>query len=251
MIETLRGWRTGRTSGFAVGAFAAVLAATAGWKLGSRRERSNAARLHRALVELLLNALTSGDAVTARHSRRVADLADVLAERLGLARDEHATLRVAALLHDLGKIDDRLFPLVHSAAPLTDEERERINQHPLESAAILRPLEPFHRGLIDTVGSHHECWSGAGYPRGIRGEEIPLGARVIAVADVFDAMVQPRSYHEPSPVEDVLRTIREGAGRRFDPAIVRLLNDPETENRWVRIAERGRREERTHLEHAG
>jgi len=250
MMENLRGSRDGRAPGLAVGALSAMIAAGAGWLLGSRRERSHATRLHRALVELLLNALTSGDAVTARHSRRVADLSDVLAERLRLGRADHATLRVAALLHDLGKIDDQLFPLVHSAAPLSDEERARINLHPLESAAILRPLEPFHRGLIHTVGSHHECWNGGGYPRGIRGEQIPLAARIIAVADVFDAMVQPRSYHEPHPVERVMRTIRDEAGGRFDPAIVRLLDNPETERRWVRIAERGRREERRHLDSA-
>lgn len=235
--------RSGTLYGALVRAALPALAAGAAWYAARRRERRNNARLHRALVELLLNALSSGDPATERHSRRVADLADVLAERTGMGRDEHATLRVAALLHDLGKIDDDLFPLVHSAAPLTREERKQINHHPRESAAILRPLDRFHHGLTRVVASHHECWNGGGYPEGLRGEQIPLAARIIAVADVFDAMTQPRSYHEARPTEEVLDEIRRGGGQRFDPRLVDLLEEPRVRARWIEIAEAGRREE--------
>jgi putative nucleotidyltransferase with HDIG domain len=221
---------------------AAVLAGTA-WTLASRRQQQKAARLHRILVELLLNALSSGDPVTARHSRRVANLADVLAAAIRMSREEHATLRVAALLHDMGKIEDELFPLVHSASPLSREERDRISHHPCESANILQPLEPFHHGLTRIVSSHHECWNGEGYPSHLRGEQIPLAARIISVADVFDAMTQPRSYHEPRPIHAVLDEIRQAGGERFDPAVVALLDDPAIRERWVEIAETGRREE--------
>jgi putative nucleotidyltransferase with HDIG domain len=221
---------------------AAAVAATA-WTAATRRQQKQSARLHRILVELLLNALSSGDPVTARHSRRVANLADVLAEAIGMRGKAHATLRVAALLHDMGKIEDELFPLIHSPRPLSDEERDQINHHPCESATILQPLEPFHRGLTRIVSSHHECWNGNGYPNRLKGEEIPLEARIISIADVFDAMTQPRRYHEPRPIGDVLAEIRRAAGQRFDPALVSLLDDPAVESRWVEIAEAGRREE--------
>jgi putative nucleotidyltransferase with HDIG domain len=225
------------------GAAAAVGGAAAGWRLAMRRERKQWSRLHRTLVELLLNALSSGDPVTARHCRRVANLTDALAGALGIEQREHATLRVAALLHDLGKIEDELFPLVHSPDPLTEAEREQINHHPFTSAHILEPLESFHHGLTAIVTSHHECWNGRGYPHGLAGERIPLGARIITIADVFDALCQPRSYHAPRPIREVLATIRRGGGERFDPALVRLLDIPEVRSAFLRIAEEGRREE--------
>lgn len=223
-------------------AAAAGVAATA-WTVATRRQLRQSSRMHRVLVELLLNALTAGDPLTARHSRRVANLADALAAKLGLSREEHATLRVAALLHDMGKIEDELFPLVHSPYPLSTEERSRINRHPSESAHILEPLEPFHPGIRRIVSSHHECWNGSGYPCGLVGEEIPLAARIISVADVFDAMTQPRSYRGPVAVNKVLEEIRRGAGKRFDPHVVALLDDPEVRARWVEIAYAGHEEE--------
>lgn len=223
---------------------AALVAGAGAWTLATHRQQKQSAKLHRTLVELLLNALSSGDPATARHSRRVANLTDVLAEAVCVGRREHATLRVAALLHDLGKIDDDLFPLVHSPHPLNDEQREQINRHPVASASILHPLERFHPGLIEIVTSHHECWNGKGYPGGLAGEQIPRGARMITIADVFDAVSQPRSYHDAAPVEEVLEMIRRGGGKRFDPELVRLLDEPRVRERFIAIAERGRREEK-------
>ncbi len=208
-----------------------------------RRLGEHARLLHRTLVELLLNALTADDSATARHSRRVADLTDVLAEALCLGREERATLRVGALLHDLGKVDDRYFDILHSRGRLTPEQRAQMQTHPRQSAAILEPLEKFHPGIRDIVSSHHECWNGGGYPCGLRGEEIPRGARIIAVADVFDALTQPRSYHAPTPPEDVLGTLREDVGSHFDPAVVELLARTEVWRRWEEIARRGLEEE--------
>ncbi len=230
----------GRLLGIATAATA--LAATA-WIVATRRQSRQASRLHRVLVELLLNALSSGDPLTARHSRRVANLADALAAKLALSREKHATLRVAALLHDMGKIEDDLFPIVHSPHPLSEGERGRINRHPSESAHILEPLEPFHPGIRRIVSSHHENWNGSGYPCGLAREEIPLAARVISVADVFDAMTQPRSYRGPVAVNKVFAEIQRGAGTRFDPHIVEMLEDPEVRARWVDIAYAGHEEE--------
>src|SRR3712207_1960886 len=162
-------------------AWAAGAVGTA-WLLDAYRRTAEARVTHRILVDVLLNALTADDAITARHSRRVADLSYALARECGMSRRELATLRVAALLHDMGKIDDRFFHIVHSRDPLSEEERAEMEFHPHLSARILNPLEPIHPGITEVVGSHHECWDGGGYPKCLRGEQIPLGARIIAVA---------------------------------------------------------------------
>ncbi len=226
---------------------AAVVAgglAGAAWTAGARREKRQSKRLHRTLVQLLLNTLSSGDPATARHSRRVADLTDSLAEALELPSRERATLRVAALLHDMGKIDDRFFHIIHSREPLSKQQRNEIKHHPCESAYILEPLEPTHPEISRIVASHHESWNGSGYPKGLAGEEIPLAARIISVADVFDAVTQPRAYHDPLSVEDAFAELRKDAGSKFDPQIVALLDRPEVREQWTQIARSGRAEER-------
>ncbi|MBW3569795.1 MAG: HD domain-containing protein [Gemmatimonadetes bacterium] len=222
---------------------AGVAAASAGlvgvaWMADVARRRREARRLHRRMVDLLLNALYAGDPVTARHSRRVADLSFALAEAVGMrGRDLH-TLRVAALLHDMGKIDDRFFHIVHSRTPLSEAERAQIKNHPHESAHILAPLEAEHPGITQIVSTHHECWDGSGYPHGLQELEIPLEARIIAVADAFDAMTQPRKYREAMPVDDALRALREGAGSQFDPALVHLAEAEPVRAVWEQIVNR-------------
>lgn len=228
---------------FLGGALVGAGLAGAAW-LADARQRSTYARLlHRTLVDVLLNALTADDAVTARHSRRVADLTHVLAHATRLHRRERATLRVAALLHDMGKVDDRFFDILHSRGSLTKEQRAEMRTHPRESANILDPLEKFHPGIKAIVSSHHECWNGTGYPCGLHGDAIPFGARLIAVADVFDALSQPRAYKSPLSPEDALGEVMAGAGSHFDPGVVRLLERPEVWRRWREIAVKGRAEE--------
>jgi putative nucleotidyltransferase with HDIG domain len=229
----------------ALGMLALTGGGTAALYALARRRREHSRQVHRALVDVLLNALTAGDAFTERHSRRVADLTDVLADALRLGRRYRATLRLAALLHDLGKIDDRYFAIVHGDRPLSDHERKRIEDHPRTSAFILEPLEAVHPGLVEIVSSHHESWDGEGYPCGLKEDGIPLGARLIAAADVFDAMTQPRSYRDPRPPEEVLREIRSEGGSRFDPGVVELLDRPWVRARWRSIAESGREQERS------
>ncbi|HEX8905991.1 MAG TPA: HD domain-containing phosphohydrolase [Longimicrobiaceae bacterium] len=231
-------------------ALAAAGAVGAGWAIDALRRQRSARMMHRRLVELLLNALTADDPMTARHSRRVADLSYALAQTCGgLSRREMATLRVAALLHDMGKIDDRFFLIVHSRKRLSEEQRAEIKHHPHQSAAILGPLEGMHPGIQHIVSSHHECWDGSGYPCGIAREEIPLAARIIALADVFDALTQPRTYKDGMSVEEALEKLDEGAGRQFDPNLVELIESSPVLERWTEIARKGQEDERHHLRH--
>jgi putative nucleotidyltransferase with HDIG domain len=227
--------------GAAAAAGAAMVAAA--WVEQSRRTRRYSAHLHRATVETLLNALHAGDPFTARHSRRVADLAEVLARAHGVPRSGITEIRLGALLHDMGKLDEDLFSIVHSPDRLSGDDREKMEDHPGESAHILQPLEEIHPGLIRLVESHHENWNGSGYPRGLQAEEIPLGARIISVADVFDALTQPRVYREAASVEEAMELLRSGVGSRFDPALIETLERPEVMEKWVAIAETGRADE--------
>jgi putative nucleotidyltransferase with HDIG domain len=206
------------------------------WGVVLTRRAEQARMSHRRMVEVLLNALGAGDPITARHSRRVADLSYALAVAAGMPRAQRRTLRLAALLHDMGKIDDRFFDIVHSRRPLSEDDRARIEHHPHESAHILAPLEPMHPGIRAMVASHHECWSGGGYPAGIAGEDIPLGARIIAVADAFDAMTQERSYRGALSVDQAVAELRRGAGSQFDPRLVELLRSPRVIGRWTEVA---------------
>ena len=218
----------------------------AAWAADAARRAAGGRLMHRTLVELLLNALTADEPGTARHSRRVADLSYSLARCRGLGRRELARLRVAALLHDLGKIDDRFFHILHSPRGLSPRERAQMQAHPEQGARILEPLEAVHPGIRTVVASHHERWDGGGYPAGLAGEEIPLGSRIIALADAFDAITQPRGYQEPLPVEAAFATLTAGAGRQFDPELVRLLDAPALRTRWTGIARRGLEDERSH-----
>ncbi|HET6231445.1 MAG TPA: HD domain-containing phosphohydrolase [Longimicrobiaceae bacterium] len=239
-ISTHRGARHHRMLGAALVSAGMVSLA---WMADARSRNRKRRSVHRTLIDVLLNALTADDAMTARHSRRVADLTYVVAAAMGMRGAALATARVAALLHDMGKIDDRFFDIVHSHKPLTPEQRAEIEHHPHESAHILGPLEKLHPGIRQIVSSHHECWNGSGYPVGLGGQDIPLSARIIAVADVFDALTQPRKYRDPMPMEDALEELHRGAGTQFDPAVVQLLLSPAIAARWGAIARAGQQDE--------
>jgi putative nucleotidyltransferase with HDIG domain len=219
-------------------ALASAAVVSVAWLVDAIRRERIASQLHRDMVDILLNALTAGDPVTARHSRRVADLSYALAEAVGMRGGELRTLRIAALLHDMGKIDDRFFHIIHSRKPLTRHQRGEIKSHPHESAHILAPLESEHPGIQQIVSSHHECWDGSGYPRGLEHTEIPLGARIISLADAFDAMTQPRKYRDALPMETALAELRKGSGSQFDPALVDLVCAEPVRRVWKQVAHR-------------
>ncbi|PYP86433.1 MAG: hypothetical protein DMF61_13185 [Blastocatellia bacterium AA13] len=161
------------------------------------------------------------DDSTGGHSARVAAYSQGIARLMGLSQKECRVIHYAALLHDYGKIGTRDDVLL-KPAELTPEEYEHIKEHPLHTYRILSKIH-FPDEMIDVpmiAGSHHERWDGTGYPHGLAGEGIPLGARIIAVADAYDALVEERVYHEALNPKDALEEITKRAGSHFDAGIV-------------------------------
>jgi HD-GYP domain-containing protein (c-di-GMP phosphodiesterase class II) len=151
------------------------------------------------------------------HGARVSALSEPVARRLGWDRERVATLRFGAPLHDIGKLAVRR-DILRKAGPLTLEELGEIRRHPRAGAELVLPLRTAHCAL-PYVLFHHERWDGAGYPAGIRGRSIPVEARLLAVADAFDAMTTPRPYRSALSVDRAMLEIAACAGTQFDPAV--------------------------------
>ena len=180
-------------------------------------------RLQHAIFQSLLglaNALEAKDAYTRGHSERVAALARRVALAVGLAPAEADIIAQAGLLHDLGKIG---IPeqVLRKSGPLSAEEWTVMRQHPIVGAQIVAPLEFFADGAI-IVRHHHERHDGSGYPDGLRGELIPLGSRIVAVADVYDALTSDRPYRPRLSREETVRQLRAEAGRTLDAHLTTL-----------------------------
>lgn len=151
------------------------------------------------------------------HGTRVAELSAGVARFLGLKSHEAERLGFAALVHDLGKID--IEPSVlEKLTPLTDNETWAVHQHP--QIGHHRIVELVHPAVSEAVLCHHECWDGSGYPGGLRGNEVPLLARIIFVADAYDVMTVGRSYRPPMTISRAGEELTRGAGRQFDPTVV-------------------------------
>jgi putative nucleotidyltransferase with HDIG domain len=161
------------------------------------------------------------DIVTYEHSRRVATYAQRLARYLGWSRSEARDLALAALVHDLGKTWIANDILMKSAA-LSDEERRTMERHPIIGARILIGCD-VHPFYVETVLYHHEAWDGRGYPTGLKGEEIPLSARILTVADVYDVLTSQRPYKVALTEEAARERLLLGSGRSFDPMVVRAF----------------------------
>ncbi len=183
-------------------------------------------RLQRTIFQSLLglaNALEAKDPYTRGHSTRVAELARGLALRMGLSHLAAETVAQAALLHDLGKIG---VPenILRKPGPLTDQEWEIMRRHPVTGAQIVAPLEFLDDGAV-IVRHHHERLDGSGYPDGLTGEGIPLGARIVAVADVYDALTSARPYRARFAPAEAIRVLHGEGGRTLDGRLVALLVD--------------------------
>jgi len=177
--------------------------------------------LYKSTVEVLANAMDSKDAYTHGHSRRVAAYAVDIAKALGMNDTQVGDLEIAALLHDIGKIGIR-DSILCKPGRLTKDEYEIIKTHPVISGKILEPVD-FLKGLIPVIRYHHERYDGNGYPDGLKGEDIPLGARIIAVADTFDAMTSDRAYRRGLPPDIAKKELVENSGTQFDPRLVEIF----------------------------
>jgi ribonuclease P protein subunit RPR2 len=185
----------------------------------SERERAQQlSRSYMATVRALSNAVEARDAYTGKHAERVARYAIEIGRQLGLPWPDAPEIEFGFLLHDVGKLavpDSILF----KPGPLTAEERTLMSRHTIVGAEIMRDIE-FLAEASKVVRSHHERWDGSGYPDGLAREQIPLTARVFAVADVFDALTTNRPYRTALPFDEAQEMIAAESGKHFDPDVV-------------------------------
>ena len=204
------------------------LALTAGILAGAfimreRHRRAAAERFAAANMEALLNAIDANDSQTGAHVRRVAAYALALADAMQLDEHQKKVVEHVALFHDIGKIHEALFDIIHEETNLTPEEWRAIFTHPERGAEVLAPLTPFYPDLAAGVLAHHERWDGTGYPKGLRGDRIPLAARIVTLADTFDAVTHNRRYRDGRGVDYAAEIIASGRGTQFDPEFVDLM----------------------------
>jgi diguanylate cyclase (GGDEF)-like protein len=178
-------------------------------------------RLSSAVVQVLSAALDIRDKMTHRHARRVARMAAAVAAEMGLDEERLLEIEYAAALHDIGKIGVADI-ILHKAASLDEAEWKEIRRHSELGYEILRGID-FLRGAAEIVWAHHERYDGKGYPRGLAGEEIPLGARVFAVVDAYDAMTSRRPYRQAISREQATIEIARNSGTQFDPEVVKAF----------------------------
>jgi HD domain len=194
-----------------------------GWVCGSlarslMRQVDELEAINEQTIFAFVRAIDARDPYTARHSEKVASYAVQLAQALGEPPLAVERIRLAGLLHDVGKVSLER-SILHKPGRLTDEEWEQVRAHPGMSAHIIGGVERFAQ-FLPGARHHHERYDGQGYPDGLAGEDIPFDARILAVADAYDAMTSDRSYRAALSHEEALRRLEEGAGTQFDPVCV-------------------------------
>jgi HD-GYP domain-containing protein (c-di-GMP phosphodiesterase class II) len=172
-------------------------------------------------VQTLAFQLREHHAPTADHSHRLATHARALAERLRLDALDATEVEIVAVLHDVGKlaVDPHILDW---PGPLDEHQRDRVRRHTIEGEEMLSAIAGLEH-LAPAVRATHEAWDGSGYPDGLRGDQIPLSARIVTVVDAYDAMTSERAYRQPLSRREVLRRLRGGAGVQFDPQVVGAL----------------------------
>jgi diguanylate cyclase (GGDEF)-like protein/putative nucleotidyltransferase with HDIG domain len=193
------------------------------------------ADLHLATIEALALAIDAKDQTSQSHIRRVQLYAASVAKALGMSDNDVQGVKTAALLHDIGKL---AVPehILSKPGPLTPEEFQKIRAHPKVGADIVSSV-PFPYPVAPLILSHHERWDGKGYPSGLRGEEIPLGARILSVVDYFDALMAERPYHKAMSFDAAIGLLKQEAGKGLDPAVVAKFIDllPSLQEQAVRL----------------
>ncbi|MGA3074011.1 MAG: HD domain-containing phosphohydrolase [Bryobacteraceae bacterium] len=186
-----------------------------------KRHVEEMASLHLRTIEALALAIEAKDHNTHEHLRRVRVYAVEIGKDMGLTEPQLEALRAAALLHDIGKL---AIPehIISKPGRLTPEEFEKMKIHPLVGAEILERVS-FPYPVVPLVRAHHEKWDGSGYPDGLKGEDIPLGARILAAVDCLDAMASDRQYRRALPLDEAMQQVAGSSGRAFDPAVIAVL----------------------------
>jgi diguanylate cyclase (GGDEF)-like protein/putative nucleotidyltransferase with HDIG domain len=179
--------------------------------------------LHLRTIEALALAIEAKDQTTHEHLQRVRVYAMEIAKELGLGHEETEALQAASLLHDIGKL---AVPehIISKPGKLTLEEFEKMKIHPIIGAEILEQVR-FPYPVVPIVHSHHEKWDGSGYPSGLKGEEIPIGARILAAVDCLDALASHRQYRPALPLDKAMAKVADESGKSFDPQIVKILQE--------------------------
>lgn len=170
------------------------------------------------LLDLMVAAIEARDQYTSGHSQRVARGSEIIAKALGISADQVERVTVAALLHDVGKIDERFAPILAKEGRLTPEEWAIMKLHPIRGAELVGKLSSL-RDIVAPVRHHHENWDGTGYPDGLRGEQIPLASRIIMFADTLDAITTDRPYRKALGLEEARAEFLRFRGKQFDPLI--------------------------------
>jgi putative nucleotidyltransferase with HDIG domain len=186
-----------------------------------KRHAEQVSSLHLRTIEALALAIEAKDETTGEHLQRVRIYAMALARELGLSEDETEALRAASVLHDIGKL---AVPehIISKPGKLTPEEFEKMKIHPIVGAEILEQVH-FPYPVVPIVRAHHEKWDGSGYPNGLAGEDIPIGARILAAVDCLDALASDRQYRKALPLNEAMAKVVADAGKSFDPKVVAIL----------------------------
>jgi putative nucleotidyltransferase with HDIG domain len=187
-----------------------------------RKHAQELASLHRRTIETLAVAVEAKDQTTRDHLARVEVYAMEIGRELGLSEMELKALEAAALLHDIGKLAVPEY-IISKPGKLTPEEFEKMKIHPVVGAELLEQVE-FPYPVAPIVRGHHEKWDGSGYPDGLSGEDIPIGARILSTVDCMDALSSDRQYRRALPLEEALAIVQKESGKSFDPRIVDLLS---------------------------
>ncbi len=174
---------------------------------------------HIGIIEILSKYLSSADLYTKSHSMRVSELSVAIAEKMRLKPSLIEDIRVGALLHDIGKIEIST-KLIKKAAALDEDERAEVDAHTVQGADLVRSLGTILDSAIPVIQHHHDHYSADSKHDGLHGDEIPIGARVVSVADAYDAIITDRPYRRGRTPEEAVAIIRQAAGTQFDPAVV-------------------------------
>jgi putative nucleotidyltransferase with HDIG domain len=185
-------------------------------------------QVNRDLLELMAKAIEARDRYTSGHSLRVSQIARGIAKEFGLGARVSEQVSTAALLHDVGKIHEDFEPLLKKEGRLDPTERALMQTHPARSAELVATISGFRGHIEQSVRHHHERFDGTGYPNGLAGEAIPIGARIIMIADTMDAMTTNRAYRAALGFERVLTELERFSGSQFDPELVRVVMKSKT-----------------------